>query len=66
MKEVDKTKKQLVNEVKELRLQNAILKNSITGSISAELAAEEASRYAESIVGTIQELGRRACHCIAY
>ncbi|MDO9579495.1 MAG: PAS domain-containing protein [Bacteroidales bacterium] len=48
MKDDNKTKKQLVHELTELRLQNA-------GSISAELAAEEARRYAESIVGTVRE-----------
>ncbi len=55
MKEDNKTKKQLVHELTELRSQNAALKKSITGSISAELAAEEARRYAESIVETVRE-----------
>jgi diguanylate cyclase (GGDEF)-like protein/PAS domain S-box-containing protein len=55
MKEDNKTKKQLVHELTELRSQNAELKKSITGSILAELAAEEARRYAESIVGTVRE-----------
>ncbi len=48
MKDDNKTKKQLVHELTELRLQNA-------ESISAELAAEEASSYAESIVETVRE-----------
>jgi len=51
----NKTKKQLVIELTELRSQNAELKKSITGSISAELAAKEARRYAESIVETVRE-----------
>jgi PAS domain S-box-containing protein len=55
MKEGNKTKKQLVHELTELRSQNATLKKSITGSISAEFAAEEARRYAESIVETVRE-----------
>ena len=55
MKDDNKTKKQLVHELTELRSQNAALKKSITGSISAELAAEEARRYAESIVETVRE-----------
>jgi PAS domain S-box-containing protein len=55
MKDDNKTKKQLVYELTELHSQNAALKKSITGTISAELAAEEASRYAESIVETVRE-----------
>jgi two-component system CheB/CheR fusion protein len=55
MKDDNKTKKQLVHELTELRSQNAALKKSITGSISAELAAEESRRYAESIVETVRE-----------
>jgi PAS domain S-box-containing protein len=55
MKDDNKTKKQLVHELAELRLQNAALEKTITGSISYELAAEEARRYAESIVGTVRE-----------
>jgi hypothetical protein len=39
MKDDNKTKKQLVDELTELRSQNAALKKSITGSISAELVA---------------------------
>ncbi len=55
MKDDNKTKKQLVHELTELRSQNAALKKSITGSISSELAVEEARRYAESIVETVRE-----------
>jgi PAS domain S-box-containing protein len=55
MKEDNKTKKQLIHELTELRSQNAELKKSITESISAEAAAEEASSYAESIVETVRE-----------
>ncbi len=55
MKDDNKTKKQLVHELTELRSQNAALNQSITGSISAELADEEARRYAESIVETVRE-----------
>jgi len=50
-----KTKKQLIDELTELRSQNAALEKSATGIILFELAAEEARRYAESIVGTIRE-----------
>jgi PAS domain S-box-containing protein/putative nucleotidyltransferase with HDIG domain len=55
MKEDHKTTKPPVHELAELRPHNTALKKSMTGSISAELAAEEASRYAESIVETIRE-----------
>ncbi|MDZ7695720.1 MAG: hypothetical protein U5R49_01925 [Deltaproteobacteria bacterium] len=55
MKDDHKTKKELIDELTELRLQNAALKKSITGNILAELAAEEALHYAESIVETIRE-----------
>ena len=55
MKDDDKTKKQLVHEPSELRSQNAELKKSITGYISAQLAAEEIRRFAESIVETVRE-----------
>jgi len=55
MKDDNKTKKQLVYELTELRLQNATQKKSLTGSLSAELVAEEASRYAESIMETVRE-----------
>jgi PAS domain S-box-containing protein len=55
MKEDNKTKKQLVLELMELRSQNAALEKSITGNISAEVVAEESRRYAESIVETVRE-----------
>jgi PAS domain S-box-containing protein/putative nucleotidyltransferase with HDIG domain len=55
MKADHKAKIQFENELTKLRSQNAVLKKSTTGRISAKLMAEEASRYAESIVGTIRE-----------
>jgi PAS domain S-box-containing protein len=55
MKDDNKTKKQLVHELTELRSQNAELKKSVTVSISAELMVDEALRYAESIVETVRE-----------
>ena len=55
MKDDHKTKKQLIDELMELRSQDATQKKSLTGSLSAELVAEEASRYAESIVETVRE-----------
>jgi PAS domain S-box-containing protein len=55
MKDDNKTKKQLELELTELRSQNAALEKSTTWIISCELAAEEARRYAESIVETIRE-----------
>ncbi len=55
MKDDHKTKKQLINELTELRSQNSALEKSITERISAELAAEEAHRYAEGIVETVRE-----------
>ncbi len=50
-----KTKEQLRHELTKLHSQVAALKKTITGSISAELAAEDSSRYAESIVETVRE-----------
>ena len=55
MKDDHKTKKQLVNKLTELRSQHDELKQSITGSILAELAVEEALRYSKSIVETVRE-----------
>ena len=49
-----KTKKELIDELTQLQSQNAALKESITGIISAELAAEEARHYAESILETVR------------
>lgn len=54
MKDNHKTKKELIDELTELRPQNAELKKSTAEGISAELAAEEARRYAESIVDAIR------------
>ena len=56
MKDDNKTKKQLIDELTEMRSQNAALNQSITGSISADLVVEDARRYAESIVETVREL----------
>jgi PAS domain S-box-containing protein len=55
MNDDNKTKKQLIHELTELRSQAADHKKSINGSIWAEIAAEEARRYAESIVATVRE-----------
>jgi len=55
MRDDNKTKKQLVHELTELRSQYAALKKSTTGSISAQLMTEESLRYAESIVETVRE-----------
>jgi len=55
MKDDHKTTKQLVDELTNCALKMPRLKKSITGSMSAELAAEEACRYAESIVQTVRE-----------
>jgi len=55
MKDNEKKREQLVNELSELRSQNAAQEKAITGYISAELAAEETLRYAESIVETVRE-----------
>ena len=48
-------KKQLIDQLAELRSQHAALNQSRTEDISAEFVAEEASRYAESIVETVRE-----------
>ncbi len=55
MTDDNKTKKQLIDELTELRSQNAALKESTAGGISAGLVIEEARRYAESIVETVRE-----------
>ena len=55
VKNDEKTRAYLIDELTELRLQNDALKKTITGTISAELAAEESRRYAESIVETVRE-----------
>jgi two-component system cell cycle sensor histidine kinase PleC len=54
MKDNNKTKKQLIHELTELRSQYAELGKSITGSKMSEFAAQEATRYAESIVETVR------------
>ncbi|MDO9579793.1 MAG: PAS domain-containing protein [Bacteroidales bacterium] len=55
MEDDNKTKEQLVIELTELCSQNDAQKKSVTGSMSAELSAEEHCRYAESIVETVRE-----------
>ncbi|MDQ1336435.1 MAG: hypothetical protein QG552_3385, partial [Thermodesulfobacteriota bacterium] len=55
MRDDHKTNKEFERDVEELRPQHADLKKPVTGNISAELAAEEARRYAESIVETVRE-----------
>jgi len=55
MRDDHKTNKGFHHDVEELRSQHADLKESIAGNILAELAAEEARRYAESIVDAIRE-----------
>jgi hypothetical protein len=55
MKEDNKTEKQLIHELTELRSQNAELEKSIPGNTSAAFATEEDLRYAESIVKTVRE-----------
>src|SRR4030065_473044 len=54
MKDDNKTKKQLVHELTGLRSEYAELEKSINGSKMSELAAKEATRYAESIVETVR------------
>jgi PAS domain S-box-containing protein len=54
MKDDNKTKKQLIDELMELRSHNAGLEKTTAGMILLELAAEEARRYAESILGTVR------------
>lgn len=55
MKDADRIIKRLADEPNQLHTQNAVLEKSITEIISYELTAEEARRYAESIVETIRE-----------
>ncbi|MFO7600467.1 MAG: PAS domain S-box protein, partial [Candidatus Desulfacyla sp.] len=55
MRDDRKTNMELDHDAEELRSQHADLKKPVTGNISAELAAEEARRYAESIVETVRE-----------
>jgi PAS domain S-box-containing protein/putative nucleotidyltransferase with HDIG domain len=55
MKDDEKTKRQLVIELTDLRSQCAALEKSITENKSAKLVALEVTRYAESIVETVRE-----------
>jgi len=55
MKTKKTTREPVVHELTELRSQNAEQKKTITGSLSAEITAEEALHYAESIVETVRE-----------
>ena len=55
MRDDHETDKAFNRDVGELRSQHADLKESITGNILAEFAAEEARLYAESIVDAIRE-----------
>jgi PAS domain S-box-containing protein len=55
MKDNEKTLGQLVNDLSELRSQNAELEKSVTGYISAQLVAEELHHYTENIVETVRE-----------
>jgi PAS domain S-box-containing protein len=54
MKDDEKTREQLVNELKELRLQNAALQKSITVNKATRLVEQDVLRYTESILETIQ------------
>lgn len=54
MKDDEKTREQLLMELKKLRLQNAELEKSIALGKVAELLAQETIRYAESIVETVR------------
>lgn len=51
----DQRSKQLLHELTKLHSKNTTLKKSTTGKVSVKLAAEEARRYAESIVEAIRE-----------
>ncbi len=55
MKDEDKTKEQLINELVEFRKRIAELKKSRTDLKQAERAVQEAREYAESIVETVRE-----------
>ena len=55
MKDDEKKKKQLINELTDLRSQCAAQEKSITEIKLAELVAQEAARYAESIMETVRE-----------
>ena len=55
MTDGEKTKKQLVIELKDLRSLCVVLEKSITENKLAKLVALEVTRYAESIVETVRE-----------
>jgi PAS domain-containing protein len=55
MKDDNKTKKQLVHELTELRSQNAGLEKTRKELAVIKIAADEVSEYAESIINTVRE-----------
>ena len=55
MRDDHKANMEFDHDVEGLRSQHADLKESISGNILAELGADEARRYAESIVETVRE-----------
>ena len=55
MRDDTKTKEQLIDELSELRSQNAALEKSIAGHIAAQLASEEINRYMGDIADTIRQ-----------
>jgi two-component system CheB/CheR fusion protein len=55
MKEDNKTKKQLVDELAELRSQNADLEKTRKELAVIKIAADEVSEYAESVINTVRE-----------
>jgi two-component system CheB/CheR fusion protein len=55
MKDDNKTKKQLVHELAELRSQNADLEKTRKELAVIKIAADEVSEYAESIINTVRE-----------
>jgi len=54
MKDDEKTREQLLMELKELRLQNAALEKSITDNKSAALVAQEDDPFSKSILETVR------------
>jgi PAS domain S-box-containing protein len=54
MKDDNKTKKQLVHELTELRLQNAGLEKTRKELAVIKIAADEVSEYAESVINTVR------------
>jgi len=55
MKDDNKTKKQLVHELTELRSQNAGLEKTRKELAVIKIAADEVSEYAESVINTVRE-----------